>query len=1124
MLVPAGREAIVIEKLRSSDYRLILACLLICAASLFVGIRYFYRAFPEASIDFRVDRNASQTVAEKFLASQSISVKGYRHASSFRYDDEAKVFMERELGLEKANALMGKEVRLWRWGHRWFKPLQKEEFRVEVTTRGEVASFQHVLPEETPGADLPANAARALAESFLVLEMKRPIDSLDFVDSQSEKRPHRTDHVFTWKVADLDLHGATYRVSVTVQGDRVDGYNEFLKTPEEWRRNYARLRSLNETTAQVDLVFFALLVLAMLATFGHGIRIKDIRWRTAATFGAVSCGLQFLASLNEFPLAEYGFDTTSSYGSFVVQSLLNAVLGALSFGGIIFLLTACAEPVYRRAYPPHLSISRMFSWRAIRTRTFFIASVVGITLTFFFFAYEIGFYLVANRLGAWAPAEIPYTNLLNTRFPWIFVLLGGFFPAVSEEWMFRAFSIPYLQKLFKYRWVAIFLASFIWGFGHANYPNQPFFIRGVEVGIVGLILSWTMIRFGILATLITHYSIDAFYSAFLFLRSGNPYLVASGAVTAGINLIPLLLAAGAYLATRHFKAESDVANQTEGAALEPPGEAASEAAPTVPSYAQLKNRAAVLALALLAAGVLLTVLFRVPHFGDAVHFRQTASQAIQSAKQFLSQLSFDVGGYRDGVQPLNRVDSWASQYIYTAAGVNGLNSIYGSQIGPLAWQVRYYRPLQKEEYRVAIDPDAGQVIAFRRTLPEDAPGADLPVSKARDITAGFLASRGYNLAQFDLKETRTEKPRKRRDSEFVWEARPGNPGAIGEARVRLEAGVLGSKIGLWTQYLKIPEEWRRNRERQGLYSLTATGIRIAFFIAMFCAVIVSLVKGTRQGMIRWRLAAKIALGAALIELCNTINSFPKLMFQYDTQMEMRVFILSAVVGSILLLIGIGLAAAVASAVIMAHYPDAPALLREGNRALWGRDAVIACAATLGVATFLQWMDSLIAYRAGRLALAPGISIPDGLGTYVPIISNVRDVLLSALLFSAVLAFSVKLWQSLARRWHWRILLFAGLLGSFLPLSARRFSEVTIEILTAILFVALTCIIVVHYLRNNYLAYLLSAGILSLERTSSSLIGQQNVHLAIQGYLLWIIALAGMIWLWRQSSSQSKIAA
>ena len=80
---------------------------------------------------------------------------------------------------------MGSEVKLWRWGHRWFRPVQKEEVRIEVTTRGEIASFMHTIAEDAPGADLPPDAARALAESFLFLEIGRPVNELEFIDVQS---------------------------------------------------------------------------------------------------------------------------------------------------------------------------------------------------------------------------------------------------------------------------------------------------------------------------------------------------------------------------------------------------------------------------------------------------------------------------------------------------------------------------------------------------------------------------------------------------------------------------------------------------------------------------------------------------------------------------------------------------------------------------------------------------------------------------------------------------------------------------------------------------------------------------------------------------------------------------
>jgi hypothetical protein len=471
----------------------------------------------------------------------------------------------------------------------------------------------------------------------------------------------------------------------------------------------------------------------------------------------------------------------------------------------------------------------------------------------------------------------------------------------------------------------------------------------------------------------------------------------------------------------------------------------------------------------------------------------------------------------EAIQPVGRVDPMAAQYIYNAAGIDGLNSMYGSQIRPLSWQVRYFKPLQKEEYRVAVDPGDGQVVAFQRLLPETAGSADLELAGAREISASFLRGHGYDLRQFDLKETRSERPRQRRDSSFVWEAREGTQGAIGGARLRLETGVLGDKIGLWSQYVKIPEEWQRNRERQSFYSIAIIGIRAAFFVALACLAIMSLIRGIRRGLIRWNLAVKIASGAVLLELISLINSYPKLMFQYDTQMEMRVYVLSSLVGGVLMLIGIGLAAAFAAATIMSCFPDTPALFRRENRMIWGRDAVVASMATLGVVMAMQWVASQIDYRATRLALVPGIALPDSMGTCVPLLANVRDALLSALFFSAVAAFSVDLWLRSARRPLFRIPLLAGLLVSFLPLSARRVSEAAMDAIPAVLFVLFAVALIVCFLRSNYLAYVVSAGILSLARASSFLIEQGNMWLAIQGWLFCALGLAGVTWLWRQGN-------
>ncbi len=90
--------------------------------------KYFFRAFPEASVDFKVSRGEAQKRAKEFVEGLGENLNGYQSAIVFDVDENAKTYLERELGLQQANRLMSGELHIWYWEVRFFRPQQEEEY------------------------------------------------------------------------------------------------------------------------------------------------------------------------------------------------------------------------------------------------------------------------------------------------------------------------------------------------------------------------------------------------------------------------------------------------------------------------------------------------------------------------------------------------------------------------------------------------------------------------------------------------------------------------------------------------------------------------------------------------------------------------------------------------------------------------------------------------------------------------------------------------------------------------------------------------------------------------------------------------------------------------------------
>jgi membrane protease YdiL (CAAX protease family) len=1133
------------QRLRASDFRFILICAALLAATTWFSVRNFYRAFPEASIQFKVSRDDARTVAATFLAAQGYRLAGYRQAAQFTYDDEAKTFLEREVGLERANRIMGTRVRLWRWGYRWFRPLQKEEYNVEITPLGQLAGFEHEIREDAARPAATTAQARALAEDFLRTRLARDLAGLDFVEAADAARPHRVDRTFTWKERDFQLGDATNRLEVTVLGDEVGAYREYLKIPEQWTRDYKLLRSKNEVASQIDTAVMLLLVVGMAIVIVLRVRRHDVPWRRAALVGLAAIVLGFLAQLNEFPLHEFNFPTTDSYGSFLSREFLNALLVSLGAGGLLFVLTAGAEPLYREMFGDKISLGNLFTMRGLRTKRFFLGSILGITLTGIFIAYQTGFYIFAYKHGAWSPADVPYTDLLNTRFPWAFVLFGGFLPAVSEEFLFRMFAIPFLRKLTRSMIVAVVLAGFIWGFGHAGYPQQPFYIRGLEVGIGGVALGIVMLRFGILPTLVWHYSVDAMYSALLLVRSESLYFKLSGLGAAGIMVLPILIALAAYWRHGGFAPETGLLNredvvdpavsldgspdaQTAALAGGEAGtliavqtaEVQTAAAPAAgiapPPYQPLSARLRWAAPLLLALG-LASLAIPLARFGESPDYHLSRDRARAAADAFLGSLSLAPADFQHVTYPMAHwegADSLAGKYFLERLPVPAAAALFERNRPLQVWATRYFRSLDPEEITVAVHPETGKVTGFSHTIPETRPGAHIPSERAREIAARFAASLGWDTAAMDLKESSAEKKKARLDHLLVWEARPGDPRNVDQTRWRVEVGVAGDQVTSARAFWKLPEAWQRGREQENALALAIAVVKIAALAGLVVYALWILIQATRQGTVRWRAAVLLALPATLVFPVAPLLSVGLMLKDYRTDVPLETFqamiYVSLAMGAVLGFLLMGAAAAV----VVTFYPDAVPALRRAHRAVLAPDALASLAAAIGIALVLNRFQGILVDRFHAQAVL-SVASPDIIASAVPALAALANAIRGLLTDAALLGLvGLMAWQLASPLKQMRVVRYAApLLALCATVSneVRTPGEFLLNYAVSLTIAAAAIAFCWFFARRNYLAYALVFWLMALRAPMMHLLGTGNPALQIDGWIIAGIMAASVAW-------------
>ena len=504
-----------------------------------VFLALYESAFPDATVDVSISRAQAERIAEDTLRGFGYSVDGYRSALSFSSDNHASYYLQRTLGIEETNRrLAAEDWPLYYWSVRWFKPLQKEEFRVYLTPDGRFLGLNHILEEAVAGADIPQDQAQAQAEAFLSQNADWDPADWSTVEASSETLPGgRVDHTFVWKLSQFSAGESKLRYKVVVQGDQVGFVDTFLKVPEAFERQYATERN------NAGFIDGIAILLGFIGLFGvslvsfYYVR-PDVRraFLPALLVGAVSLA----AYLNFIPLMPFSYDTTENYVTFWSSNIVGMIFVGLAYTSLVLGAWVLGQALNKLVWPHE---DKIWARGPMQWVTFSRSALRGLFLGGAQMGYVVLFYVFTHRvLGWWSPVSAGYDNLFGTPFPFLAAYDVGLSAAVTEELLFRLIGIGLLLWIFRgrYKWLALLIPALIWAFGHTGYVSYPIYARGVELVIVALVLGLIFLKFDLTTTMMSHFTYNMMVTGIILLRSSEAYYQASGWIVVATLAVPLL--------------------------------------------------------------------------------------------------------------------------------------------------------------------------------------------------------------------------------------------------------------------------------------------------------------------------------------------------------------------------------------------------------------------------------------------------------------------------------------------------------------------------------------------------------------------------------------------------------
>ncbi len=1098
---------------------LIILLLFLFALSFFIpGILYYRKAFPEASIDFKISRIEASTRAKAFLEKRGINLTDYFETIRFDYDGVSKTYLDREVGVEKMDSLIADEVHLWRWKIRWFKPLEQEEYEISLSPEGRIVGYRRIVPEEEERESLAQEEAFLLAEDFLRQDVAVPLDRYDFIEQDFEILRNRTDFKYTWQRKNFDVPDGEYRISVTVQGNEIGSYQGFIKIPEEWRRNYSGMRSQNQLLQKVTFSLTLPLLVLVPITILIRMRRRDVCWTVVLALSLCIFVSHVLLGVNSIPLMLSQFDTTQSMGSFAGTLSLSILVEALLNAVTIFLIVGASEPLYREQNPMRLSLSKFMNLRFFKTKEFFSSTLVGYSMALFHIGYVVLFYYFGRGIGIWSPAEVGYTDALSTYLPWIYPLTVSLTASLTEELLFRVFAISILRRFFP-TWIAVLIPAFLWGFLHSNYPQQPFFIRGIEVGILGIIAGYIFLRWGIFATLIWHYTIDAVFIGLFLFSSTNFYFILSGAIIIGLLLLPMVLVLFGLIKERQFATSSGLLNRDASEAMHRkreetgPYEPQIRRKPLVPSVPTFSKRNIGILLILFLISMLFLILIKPLKVWPSIQLLVSRTHAKSIAMNHLHEKGIEVDPYYHVTSFANQTGSYEDRYIQNVSGWDGLREAYILFKETGRWKTRFFIPMSEEEYIVSMNED-GQDLLISHLLPEKRKGP----STTKEIAEGkairyLIEERKIPMDEYALVDSYEDQKPARRDYYFVWRWEKAK---AGEGEYRISVSLAGDEISQYSKFIKVPEKWIRKDREEGILQVLFSFLKVLLFSLGGGLAIVLFARDFMHRKIEWKRVLIVPSLAVLCYALLEVNRLPAFLSDYRTSLSLSNYFLSEILTRLFYTAGLFLFLLILTTAVLSLFRETYGSTALWLKRIWARKELFASSLVSALSAFFiivafsrvfAWVNGAFDFPRTKIAQEALI----GVDAFLPFLEISIGSLIYALIATLFIFFGFFLYQRYIRSVPYLIMVALPAIAIYFLSEVKNISEFIFLFMASVTAFAITYFILNRLIQVNVFSCILALLWWKAIPHSLLLVSQPIWFYRIHGFLSLLLVLLPLLW-------------